>query len=117
MFVNAFTQPIVIEVNLYNKLELLRFDHKWIDLYFQDPKEEYILNYWKGDQCGKEPSWEYLLEGSIQIVGKEKWEELGEIVKSRYPEDYKRIREEHERQREEYKRLQESKLNPDSDKN
>lgn len=73
-------------------MELKRFDSSLIDLYINDPREEYIEKYWSGQSYIKEsPKWEYLLEGTIEITNQNERFDLCSYVEKNYPSDYDSI--------------------------
>jgi hypothetical protein len=92
MFSASFKKPMILEVYLLNKMELMQFDHNWIDQYYQDPQERYLKSYWTSVMFNDEkPSWEYLLEGTIRMTNASQKQEIDEFVKKNYPDDYNAI--------------------------
>lgn len=92
MFVDSFKNPLIVEVQILDKFELMQFDFRWVEEYYKTPKQEYIESYWKGFSFDeKKPKWEYLLEGSIQMTNKEQYELVEEYSKSEYTNDYEAI--------------------------
>lgn len=92
IFVDIFKNPFVVEVLILNQMELMKFDYRWIDKYFDEPKEEYIKNYWTSIQVNdKYPKWEYLLEGTIKMTNKEQFEILENYVKQNHPDEFESI--------------------------
>ena len=92
MFVDVFSRPKVIEVDILNDLGLIKVDHKWIDKYLQTPNEEFAKKYWGGEPFEEGiPSWEYLLEGSIMMTNVNGIAEIEQHVKDEYPVYYDAI--------------------------
>jgi len=91
MFGQVFGNPEILEVSILDNMELMRFDYRWIDLYFKDPQAEYLKNYWEQKTYNNMPSWEYLLEGSIRMTNKEQHKKIEEYVRINYPVDYNAI--------------------------
>ena len=92
MLVDIFPNPLVVEVGILNKMELMRFDYRWVDRYYEEPQEEFIKNYWTAVPYDTEhPKWEYLLEGTIQIENKEQYHQVEIYVKEKHPEEYESI--------------------------
>ena len=92
MFRRTFKDPMIFKVSIHNQLELMRFDHNWVGLYYQDPQEKYLKSYWSGEMYdSKTPSWEYLLEGTIQLTDPEQKKEIDAYVESNYPDEFKSI--------------------------
>ncbi|MFZ2188779.1 MAG: hypothetical protein WAV73_04420 [Candidatus Moraniibacteriota bacterium] len=74
----------VIESSIKNNYEEFRVkivdcesfakvDMRWIDMYSDSPKVEFIENYWLGNPASgnnEDCHWEYLLEGSIELIDK-----------------------------------------------
>ena len=86
MFVNVFSRPKIINVDILNKMELVQVDHCWIDKYFEESKEENIKNYWSGIAYDEDdPSWEYLLEGTIIMTDTNQMEEIDNHVRDEFP--------------------------------
>jgi hypothetical protein len=61
-------KPQVLQVEIENQLALHKADNRWYDYYFDDPKPEYIVNYWNGTPLDAVPTWEFLLEGSVRLT-------------------------------------------------
>lgn len=92
MFKGAFNNPMIIEVSLLNKMEIMRFDHNWIDLYYKDPQEKHLKSYWSSEMYNdKKPSWEYLLEGTIQMTDIEQKKTIDTYVEKNFPIEYNAI--------------------------
>ena len=92
MFKGAFNNPMIIEVSLLNKMEIMRFDHHWIELYYQDPQEKYLKSYWTSEMVNdKQPSWEYLLEGTIQMTDIAQKQQIDKYVEQNFPVEYNAI--------------------------
>jgi hypothetical protein len=92
MFIDIFPNPLVVEVFILNHLELMKFDYRWIDKYYDEPKEEYIKNYWTSIPVNeKNPKWEYLLEGTIKMTNREQFEMLEDYVRQNHPDEYEGI--------------------------
>lgn len=92
MFAEKFGRPLIVEVDILNHLELTKCDHHWLLEYYNDPKDEYIVNYWTEKPFNeKVPSWEYLLEGTIILTKKEDIEKIDRHVQKEFPIDYKEI--------------------------
>ena len=92
MFKGAFKNPMIFEVSLLNKMEIMRFDHHWIDLYYKDPQEKYLKSYWTSEMFNeKQPSWEYLLEGTIQMTDIEQKKIIDTYVEQNFPDEYNAI--------------------------
>jgi hypothetical protein len=89
MFLEVFNNPMIIEVGILNDLELKRFDSFWVDKYFDEPKQEYLENYWTATIFNeREPSWEYLLEGTIIMKNASEIREVDDHVSRYFPEIY-----------------------------
>lgn len=68
----------IVKVTIPMALRFNKVDSKWFDEYHENPKDEYIKNYWMSVPYDESvPTWEYLLEGLIKI---------------KYPEDLEFIR-------------------------
>lgn len=92
MFVDLFKNPLIVEVQILDKFELKKFDFRWVDEYYKNPKQEFIQSYWKGLSLDeKNPKWEYLLEGSIQMTNKEQYDLVIEYSKTKYTNEYEAI--------------------------
>lgn len=92
MFVNVFSSPKIINVEILNQMELVQVDHKWVDKYFAEPNEDYIKNYWNGMQHNEDfPSWEYLLEGTIIMANSEQMLEIDNHVQNEFPLIFEKI--------------------------
>lgn len=92
MFRRVFKDPMIFEVSIFNQFELMRFDYNWVELYYDNPKEEYLESYWSGEMYdSKVPSWEYLLEGTIQLTSSEQKEDIDTYVERNYPDDFRSI--------------------------
>ena len=92
MFLGVFKNPMIIEVDVWNNMELKRFDSTWIDRYFDNPSEEYLSNYWNGVVANEqEPAWEYLLEGSIIMRVADQARDIDAYVERHFPETYAEI--------------------------
>ena len=92
MFRGTFKSPMIFSVSILNQFELMRFDHNWVDMYYQEFKEDYLKSYWAGEMYdSKSRSWEYLLEGTVQLADPEQKKEIDEYVERTYPEDFKAI--------------------------
>lgn len=86
MLVNIFANPIVCEVDIFNKMELVKCDHNWIDNYLFNKNERYIENYWTGKELNLSGGWEYLLEGSIILTNTEQIQKIREHTKKNFSE-------------------------------
>jgi hypothetical protein len=92
MFNNIFHQPIILEVQLGNCLEIMKFDYNWIELFINNPQEEYLKNYWESKISNNGVAmWEYLLEGTITITNQFQFEEIIEYTRKNYLSDYQEI--------------------------
>jgi hypothetical protein len=92
MFIDLFTRPLVVEVVILNNLELLKFDYRWVDQYYEFPNEEFIKNYWTSVPYDDvNPKWEYLLEGTIIMQNEEQIEQVDAFARENYPEQYEGI--------------------------
>jgi hypothetical protein len=92
MFADVFKDPLIVEVQILDKFELMKFDFRWVDEYYKSPSKNYIEHYWNGlSYDEKKPKWEYLLEGSIQMINKEQYELVEEYSKSKYTNEYEAI--------------------------
>ncbi|MES2702006.1 MAG: hypothetical protein V4649_05170 [Bacteroidota bacterium] len=85
MFRGVFKAPMILNVSIVNELSLMKFDHNWVDLYYKDPKEEYLENYWQGKMYDENaPAWEYLLEGTIQLTEATQKKEIEDYAMKNY---------------------------------
>ncbi|MDX2001790.1 MAG: hypothetical protein SFW35_05135 [Chitinophagales bacterium] len=92
MFRGAFKDPMIFEVSILNQLEVMRFDHNWVEIYYDDPQEGYLKSYWSGELYdSKNPSWEYLLEGTVQLTDLKQKKEIDTYVERKFPDDFKSI--------------------------
>jgi hypothetical protein len=92
MFIHIFRNPLVLEVRILNKMELMKFDYRWVDRYYDDPKEKFIKNYWTSIPYDeKKQKWEYLLEGTIEMTNQEQYDLVSNYAKEKYTEEYKGI--------------------------
>jgi hypothetical protein len=99
MFVGTFGRPIIVDVDILNNMELTKCDHHWLQKYYDEPKDEYIVNYWTGVPLNdKFPSCEYLLEGTIFLTHQEQANEIDRHVKTEFPVYYEQIQLERQRQ-------------------
>jgi len=48
MLTRLALRPKVFQIIIKNQLGLHQADNRWYDHYFDDPKPEYIANYWNG---------------------------------------------------------------------
>ena len=63
----------ILEVSVPVAIRFTRADSKWYEEYCRTSDEINIENYWKGIQFGDDAdSWEYLVEGKVQINDAEK---------------------------------------------
>ena len=59
----------IIEVTIPKAFRFNKVDFTWFDNYSEEPKAEYIENYWKSIPYDENvPTWEYLVEGFIKII-------------------------------------------------
>ena len=92
MFRGFFRSPMILEVKLLNKMEIVKCDTGWIDAYIENPQEEYIKNYWTEIPFnGNTGNWEYLLEGTIRVTNKDQQAKIIEHVRQNYPAEYNEI--------------------------
>jgi hypothetical protein len=92
MFIDIFIRPLVVEVKILNNLELMKFDYRWIDQYYESPNEEFIKNYWNAVPYDDvNPKWEYLLEGTILMANEEQIEQVANYARENYREQYESI--------------------------
>lgn len=93
MFVGRFLDPLIVEVKILNNMGILKCDHRWLQKYYDEPKDEYIINYWTEVSSNEMyPSWEYLLEGMIELTCLEQINEIDRGVKEKFPEYYEQIK-------------------------
>lgn len=98
MFVNVFSRPKIINVEILNQMEIVQVDHKWVNKYFEEPNKDYIKKYWTGIAYNEDfPSWEYLLEGTIIMKDKIQILEMDDRIKSEYPQIFNQIMEERQK--------------------
>jgi hypothetical protein len=72
MFVGTFKEPKIVEVDILN--------------------DDCIVNYWAGIAFdAAHPSWEYLLEGTIQMTNADQINDIEEHVKISFPTEYQAI--------------------------
>jgi hypothetical protein len=99
LFVGTFGRPLIVEVDILNKMELTKCDHHWLQKYYEEPMDEYIVNYWTGVPLNEKfPSWEYLLEGTIVLTHQEQANEIDRHVENEFPIYYEQIQLERQRQ-------------------
>lgn len=99
MFVGTFGRPLIVEVDILNNMELTKCDHHWLQKYYEEPNDEYIVNYWTGVPLNdKFPSWEYLLEGTIVLTLQEQANQIDRHVETEFPIYYEQIQLERQRQ-------------------
>ncbi|MHB8280648.1 MAG: hypothetical protein ACYDIA_23840 [Candidatus Humimicrobiaceae bacterium] len=62
----------IIKVKILHELRFSKVDSLWFDEYCNNPKDEYIKNYWNSIPLKDDStSWEYLLEGVIEMIDDE----------------------------------------------
>lgn len=92
MFRGVFKDPMIFDVSILNQFELMRFDHNWVEIYYDDPQEEYLKSYWSTEMYdSKNASWEYLLEGTVQLTDLKHKKEIDTYVERNFPDDFKSI--------------------------
>ncbi|MCG3165582.1 MAG: hypothetical protein POELPBGB_01350 [Bacteroidia bacterium] len=91
MFVDNFRNPLVVEVDILNEMELVKCDCRWLDAYYNDPHDEYIVNYWTEKLYGDQPAWEYLLEGTAMLTETEQAKYIESHVAKKFPTYYEQI--------------------------
>jgi hypothetical protein len=57
----------ILNVKIPVCLAITRADVSWYDEYVSNPEQEFIESYWSGRQFSETESWEYLLDGSIEV--------------------------------------------------
>ena len=64
------SRPYVVDVSPGLTLKIIKVDSKYFDKYMEEKNPDYIINYWKGVASNFEnyDTWEYLFEGSINII-------------------------------------------------
>ena len=67
MFWNKKQNFLIEKVTINYIYFLHKADCRWIEEYEKDKNEIYIYNYWLGVEYNSTPSFEYLLEGQIEI--------------------------------------------------
>ena len=60
-------------------------DKRWYEIFYQDEKREYLLNYWLGKPFNEEARWEFLIDGGFKI-SKEDILFLRKIVREKHGE-------------------------------
>lgn len=65
---------ITVEIPIY--FRVTKADSRWLELYYENPKLEYIQKYWSGVPLDSVYSWEYLVEGTIQMNEARELQEL-----------------------------------------
>lgn len=58
----------ILSVEIAHEVNKCRVDTQWFDGYWKEPNLDYVEKYWKSEQANAEPKWEYLLEGTINII-------------------------------------------------
>lgn len=57
----------ILNVEITFCLAITKADVSWYDEYALNPRKEYIESYWSGQQFSENESWEYLLDGCIEV--------------------------------------------------
>lgn len=92
MFADFFKNPKIVEVDILNSIEITKCDVTWVNKYSEEPKDEYIVNYWTGVPANENYStWEYLLEGTIQMTNPDEIEDIIGDVRINFPTEYQAI--------------------------
>ena len=92
MFADFFWNPKIVEVDILNSIEITKCDVTWLNKYYEEPKDEYIVNYWTGVPSNENYStWEYLLEGTIQMTNPDEIEDIIDDVRINFPTEYQAI--------------------------
>lgn len=71
MFWNKKQNFLIEEVKINYACLIHRADYRWIEEYENDKREIFIENYWLGREYNSIPSFEYLLEGQIELQNQE----------------------------------------------
>jgi len=58
----------ILKVTIPLALRVTKCDTRWFELYYQDPKPEYVESYWSSTAFDDlTPTWEYLVDGMIEV--------------------------------------------------
>ncbi|MFC5282098.1 hypothetical protein [Pedobacter alpinus] len=72
MFSEKRLKPKVILVNIAGLARIIKVDYRWVEAYFEEPKVEYIENYWHSLPFqDNSTTWEYLHEGGLFVLDEE----------------------------------------------
>ena len=71
MFFNRKKNFIIEKVKITHKFLFFKADYRWIVEYEKEKEEIYIYKYWLGENYDSIPSYEYLLEGRIELLSNE----------------------------------------------
>lgn len=71
MFYKRKSNFLIEKIKIEYAFLFHKVDYRWIEIYEEDNREEYIYSYWLGKPFDKYPQFEYLLEGQISIKNEE----------------------------------------------
>ncbi|RLB11334.1 MAG: hypothetical protein DRG27_01375 [Deltaproteobacteria bacterium] len=67
MFTDENSHRKILKVALLPDAIIHKADKRWYEEYYQEKKESYIENYWKGIPYDSTPKWELLINGGFKI--------------------------------------------------
>lgn len=82
VFFNRKKNFIIEKVKITHQFIFFKADYRWIEEYEKSKKEIYIYKYWLGEAFDSNPSYEYLLEGKIELLSQEARKIIEKALKS-----------------------------------
>lgn len=82
MFYNKKKNFLIEKFKITHQMLFHKADYRWVEEYEKDKKEIYICKYWLGINYDSMPSYEYLLEGQIEIQSQEALNIINDTLKS-----------------------------------
>lgn len=77
MFSREDRKSLLVEVKTTALMTMIKVDYRWVEQYHEDPKAEYIVNYWNSKPfCDNSTTWEYLYEGMLEASNSDQLEYL-----------------------------------------
>jgi hypothetical protein len=59
---------LILKVRIPVALRVSKVDTTWLDAYFEEPRQEFIENYWRSIPFNEQRvTWEYLVDGAIEV--------------------------------------------------
>jgi len=73
-------QVFILRVTVPRAIRITGVDTNWFDAYWDDPRPEYIENYWRSRAFDPAaPTWEYLVDGMVEVGDPEGLAQLREV--------------------------------------